>query len=293
MIKSIGVAYDMAARNYGSSLGVWDIFYNRELSKKLDWQKVFFTKSAEEKLNVLPELLKINREVAGLVKETIENFGKGIFFSGDHSGAIGIWSGVSEAKHNEGDIGLIWFDAHMDCHTPRTSHSKNMHGMPLAFLLGEVSDFLPQKIKPENLCLIGINSYEKEEHELLNKLGCKVFYAEEVEKFGIENILPEAHKIVSTNTCGFGMSFDVDAFDSSIAPGTGYMNPNGLIFNKTFEEALRVISNDSKFLGVEISEYIPNLDHNKKTIDLIKSIINACFVKNIYCCPYSNHQMVS
>ena len=278
-MKAIGVASDMAARDKGAALGVWNIFYNQDI--KLDWQNIFFAKSNKAQLKILPELLKLNRNVAIAAKKLIEQNDKGLFFSGDHSGAVGIWSGVAEAKQKDGDIGLIWIDAHLDSHTTESSHSKNIHGMPAAFLLGqgncEMSKILSDlpKIKPQNICFVGIRSYQKEEQDLLNKLGCKIFYIEDVQKNGIANILTQAHKIVTQNTIGFGISIDIDAFDPSIAPGTGYIENGGLIFDQDFSDILKQITNNNKFLGAEISEYLPANDKNDKTINLIKSIISA------------------
>jgi arginase len=278
-MKAIGIASDMAARDKGAGLGVWNIFYNKDI--KLDWQNVFFAKSNKTQLKILPELLKLNTNVAIATKKLIEQNDKGLFFSGDHSSAVGIWSGVAEAKRKDGNIGLIWIDAHLDSHTPESSHSKNIHGMPAQFLLGqsnyEMSKILSDspKIKPQNICFIGIRSYQKEEQDLLNKLGCKIFYIEDVQKNGIANILTQAHKIVTQNTVGFGISIDIDSFDPSIAPGTGYIENGGLIFDQDFSNTLKQITNNNKFLGAEISEYLPANDKNDKTINLIKSILSA------------------
>lgn len=280
-MKSVGIASDIGARDGGSALGVWDIFYSKKLNVKLEWEDIFFVKSEKAKLEVLEELIKINTLTAKATKKVIEENGKGLFFSGDHSGAVGIWSGVSEAISPKGELGLIWIDAHLDSHTTTSSHSKNLHGMPVAFLMGQdecqMSKILSprQKINPKNVCFIGARSYQKEEQELLNKLGCKIFYSHEVLELGIEHVLKEAHKIVTQNTAGFGISFDIDAFDPSIAPGTGYVEDGGLIFNEDFATTLKFITRDKKFLGAEISEYFPLHDKNEKTIHLINDILNS------------------
>ena len=87
--------------------------------------------------------------------------------------------------------------------------------------------------------------------------------------------MTQAHKIVTKNTIGFGISIDIDAFDPSIAPGTGYIENGGLIFDQDFSDTLKQITNDNNFLGAEISEYLPANDKNDKTLNLIKSIISA------------------
>lgn len=106
----------------------------------------------------------------------------------------------------------------MDAHTIETSPTKNIHGTPVAHLLGfgnkslcSIGDPFP-KIKPQNLCMVGIRSFEDEEQELLNRLGVRVFYDGEVQKRGIADCMYEAIELVSRNTLGYGMSIDLDAF---------------------------------------------------------------------------------
>ncbi len=284
-MKCVGIASDIAARDRGSAMGVWDLFYTKKLDINLDWQDIFFIKSDKKQLEILEELIEINTKIAKVSRKIIETDNKGVFFSGDHSGAAGIWSGVAEAKRKDGDIGLIWVDAHLDSHTPESSVSKNIHGMPVAFLLGQgncgMSKILSDnpKIKPENICFVGIRSYQEAEQKMLEKLGCKIYYIEDVQKNGIKSVITEAYNLVSKNTVGFGMSFDIDGFDPSIAPGTGYIEDGGLFFDNDFKDVLNVVGNDSKFLGCEISEYMLEKDYENKTIILINNILNSLFSK--------------
>ncbi len=284
MIKVAGIASGMGARDKGAAMGVWDIFYNCKL--QLDWQDIFFAKSNFVKLEAMQDIFEINTKMANCVKNMILSGHKSAFFSGDHSGAMGIWSGVAEAKRPQGDIGLIWIDAHLDSHTPQSSATKNIHGMPMAYLLGQ-GDFdiysilsIKPKLKPENVCFIGTRSFEAEEQALIEKLGCKIFYIADVLKLGITDALKEAHKIVTKNTVGFGISFDIDAFDPSIAPGTGYIENNGLIFDDNFSDILKQITNEDNFLAAEISEYFPYCDQDRKTAILIEKILKSCYLIN-------------
>eukprot|EP01037_Dinobryon_pediforme_P018522 gene18522-18804_t len=125
------------------------------------------------------------------------------------------------------NFGLLWFDAHMDAHTPETSESQSPHGMPLAVLLGKgiyewvnLGKVVP-KLYPENLALLGIRSYEKGEAQLLERNHVKIFYQSDVEKIGLDVAYQEAHAHVTRTTPYFGVSIDVDVFDPSIAPGEG------------------------------------------------------------------------
>uniref|UniRef100_A0A914Z5H5 Arginase n=1 Tax=Panagrolaimus superbus TaxID=310955 RepID=A0A914Z5H5_9BILA len=147
-----------------------------------------------------------------------------LVFGGDHSCAIGTWSGVASSIRPHGDLGLIWVDAHLDSHTPESSPTGNLHGQPVSHLLGygnahlkTVGDKFP-KLKPENLVFVGIRSFEPPETEFLQKLGVKIFYDEEVTKRGINDVMLEAIDRVSHKTYGFGMSIDLDGFRIDDAP---------------------------------------------------------------------------
>lgn len=215
-----------------------------------------------------------------LIKEThqaILNDKMPLIFGGDHSIAIGTWSGVKAAYHKE-DICLVWIDAHMDAHTPQTSHSQNLHGMPLAALLGSWNfntiglETTCPILKPENVCLIGIRSYEIEEAVLLKKLGVRIYYIEEVKRRGFKAVFNEA--LQSFYAHKFGLSIDVDGFDPNEAPGTGTPASGGLELKEVAESLFGLIKNPS-LLGVEIVEFNPHRDLNGKTCQLIWDLIKA------------------
>lgn len=189
---------------------------------------------------------------------------------GDHSCAVGTWSGVYDALHQQGDIGLIWVDAHMDSHTPETSLSGRIHGMPLASLLGygystltSILHYSP-KIKPENVCLIGVRSYEAGEAALLQRLNVKIFYMEEVKQRGLMAVWQEAIQWVNRYTIGYGVSLDMDSIDPVEAPGVCVPEPGGL---KAAEvgEVLSNIANDPRLIVTEIVEFDPMRDKDRMT----------------------------
>src|SRR2546421_9153871 len=116
---------------------------------------------------------------------------------GDHTCAGGTWTGV--ARGLRGDLGLVWVDAHMDSHTPGTSHTGRLHGIPLAWLLGQDDDPLyglaSGVLDPQHVALIGVRSYEPEERERLERLGVRVLYMTEIAERGIDAVLDEAFAI--------------------------------------------------------------------------------------------------
>lgn len=200
-----------------------------------------------------------------------------LVLGGDHSIAIGTWSGVKGALENE-DMGLIWIDAHLDAHIPQTSPSLNIHGMPVAILLGHGdSRFtslgeLGPKLKPENLCLIGIRSFEQGEANLLNDLGVKVYMMKEVQERGFAAVFKEARSNISARR--FGLSIDVDGFDPEEAPGTGTPEASGLQL-KDVKEALYGLAKDPDFLALEITEFNPHRDLNNKTSHLVWDLVTT------------------
>lgn len=221
--------------------------------------------------------------VTALSLETKKCFLQGdipLVLGGDHSTAIGTWSGVKAALDNEDmdseDMGLIWIDAHMDAHTPETSPSLNVHGMPLAALLGQGEarftslEGICPKLKPENLCLIGVRSFEEREAALLMRLGVRVYFMQEVQERGFSTIFQEARNKFGAHR--FGVSIDVDAFDPTEAPGTGTPEDFGLRFNDV-KNALYGLAQDPAFLALEITEFNPHRDLNNKTCQLIWEVV--------------------
>lgn len=188
-----------------------------------------------------------------------------LVIGGDHSCAIGTWSGVHAARQPHGPLGLLWIDAHLDAHTPETSHTGLIYGMPLASLLGHgdpafTACFTPgPKLLPEHVCVLGARSYEPEEHELLARLGVRVIGMNEIERRGIEASLDEALAIVRRAAGGYGVTIDLDALDPRDAPGVGTPAPGGLRA-AALVPALRRVGADERLVALEIAEYNPGRD---------------------------------
>lgn len=202
--------------------------------------------------------------------------------AGDHTCAVGTWSGVVSTIKAPASIGLIWIDAHMDSHTFTTTESSNIHGMPLAALLGHGATELAQlvtaqaKLRPEHVSLIGVRSYENGEAALLRELGVRIYFMAEVQERGMEVVLQEAIARAKQGTVGFGMSLDLDGIDPIDAPGVGSPEPNGI---KAIElcSALKQLRAEANFLGVEIAEFNPHHDVEKKTERLVRELLVSIF----------------
>ena len=289
MIESlalIGFASGVAANNPDCALGPWYLYYHPSLFGGLDfkthWQAMVQTTSVDRGRDVLPLVEQNLTELAEAVLPLAKEGQAFCVLGGDHSSAIGTWSAVAHANRTKGDIGLIWVDAHMDSHTPETSDSQNIHGMPVAHLLGQGVMSLCQlldaepKLKPENICLIGIRSYQPGEAALLERLGVKIYFMEEVAVRGIDEVLKEAEAYVSRATCGFGLSVDMDSIDPVDAPGVGCREPNG-IEGVAFIHALRTVLNKENLLGLEITEYNPLRDSDAKSAQLLVEMMDAVY----------------
>ncbi|MBI2790596.1 MAG: arginase [Gammaproteobacteria bacterium] len=204
-----------------------------------------------------------------------------IIVGGDHTIAIGTWSAMTTALNAQGNFGLIWVDAHMDSHTPQTSHTKNIHGMPLAVLMGYGEKSLVDmvevgpKLDPAHIVLIGVRSFEPEEAEFLKKLNVKIVFMDEVKSRGFASVFQEAVSKVSTNTKGFGISIDIDAFDPTIAPGTGAQEKNGILDVVAVKTSLKSISQNPKCKALEIVEFDPTRDIQHRTAYLVQDLISA------------------
>jgi arginase len=203
-----------------------------------------------------------------------------VILGGDHSVAIGTWSGVITALEAQSEFGLIWIDAHMDAHTQDTTPSGNIHGMPLAALLGhgasELIDICEKgaKLHPSHVVLIGVRSFEPDEAELLDKLNVKVFYMTDVKKRGFESIFHEALETVSQGTKAFGVSIDLDAFDPTFAPGTGTQESGGIDPIDVIP-CLSQIKDNPAFKALEIVEFDPTRDIDNKSAKLIQDLIQS------------------
>lgn len=226
----------------------------------------------------------LSKQLATITERCVAAHEAFCVIAGDHSSGIGTWSGVAKALRAEGDLGLIWIDAHLDAHTPETTHSGNIHGMPTATLLGqgypELTTIADQttKIKAENICFIGIRSFESEETDLLNKIGARIYYIEEVTERGFTAVFQEALAHVKKNTAGFGISLDLDGLDPSFAPGTGMHEPNGLSLPQVLEN-LATVRDDPNFLGLEIAEFDPHACPDGRTTQAICDMLRSVFCK--------------
>lgn len=249
-----------------------------------DWKETIFPSKNSKDIDLPPGILTLPyiedvcRRLALSVQDTLQSNQFPVVIGGDHVIAAGTWAGVTQAFHTQEKFGLIWIDAHMDAHTMETSPSHAYHGMPLAALLGYGDPLLVNilhkgpVLNPQHICLIGVRSYEEGECLLLQRLGVRIYYIDEVQKRGFETVLKEALQHVKKGTQGFGLTFDLDAFDPQDAPGVGTPATQGLRAQEVLS-ALSLFQRDPHFKALEIVEYNPDLDQSGKTLQLLKELL--------------------
>jgi arginase len=211
-----------------------------------------------------------------------------VVLGGDHSCAIGTWSGAAAALAAKGPLGLVWVDAHMDSHTRATSWSGMPHGMPLAALLGygearpiaaeAASTVVEGHLDPRYVALVGVRSHEPEEAALLDRLGVKVFDQQAVDARGVGDALGKAVAIARAAAGGYGLSVDLDAVDPGDAPGVGTPVAGG-VPGRELVAALGACCGDARFVALEIVEYNPHRDKADRTARLVEDMIAAALAE--------------
>ena len=231
--------------------------------------------SMNERLGTVSNLL---HDLADIVAQTCDDGALPLVLGGDHIVGAGTWRGVARALAPRGKLGLIWIDANLDAHTPQTTHTGNIHGMPLAALLGigdETLTGLPgPHLDPAHVTIIGARSWEPEELKLLQKLGVKIFFMPEVKTRGLAAVLCDAMSIVRNGTAGFGVSVDLDAMDCAKLPATTCLVPDG-IDPQELVDALHGLRNCADLAGLEIVEYVPERDRDGSGARWVLEIASA------------------
>jgi arginase len=225
------------------------------------------------------EIEAVCRELSSLAYASKEKGVLPIFVGGDHSLAKGTISGVSEFfKKHKKDLGVIWFDAHADMNTPDTSPSGNVHGMPLAQLLG--LDGSKPMLDPSKVCLVGIRDLDSKEREAVVRSGVHTFSMREIDSLGMGEVTKRALELAGKNTSGIHLSFDIDGLDPDIAPGVGTPVRGGVNFREA-HLFMEMISDSKLLSSMDIVELNPIRDHKNETALTMVHLVESLFGKAI------------
>ncbi|MGA9851481.1 MAG: arginase [Gammaproteobacteria bacterium] len=242
------------------------------------------------KMRYLKVIGEVCRELADDVEKTFSLGEFPLILGGDHSQAIGSIAGaVRYFKHQGKELGVFWCDAHTDMNTPETSHSGNIHGMPLSTLLGMgpkeltgISGQVPA-LKPEHVVIYGVRDVDAEEARLVKQSGVRVFTMSEIDARGAAACLEEAMRILGYASAGIHLSYDLDGSDPSVAPGTGTPVPGGLNFRES-HLVCEVLAKSGRLTSMEVVELNPILDIENRTgkfaVWLIQSALGRTILWN-------------
>jgi arginase len=234
------------------------------------------------------EIAEVCQALCDRIHEALKDGRIPVTLGGDHSLAMGSIAGVAKHFRSKNErVGLLWFDAHGDMNTPESTNSGNVHGMPLAHVLGlgdeslaMIGGFRP-KVLPANACLIGIRDLDEREKKLIADSGIRVFTMKDIDRHGVSHVIDEAIEAASRGTAGIHVSFDADAIDPSEALGVGTPKKGGL----TYREAhlcLEIIADSKLLTSVDMVEINPILDVRNTTGELGAELILSALGKRIF-----------
>lgn len=233
------------------------------------------------------EILSVCVQLAARTRDVLALGETPLIIGGDHSIAMGTVSGISaHYRQDSRKLGLIWFDAHGDMNLPETSPSGNIHGMPLAHLLGygdpQLASILGANpaVAPENVALIGIRDIDRVEREFINRSGITAFTMRDIDQLGMSEVSRRALEVVNAGTAGFHISFDLDGCDPEVIPGSGTLVPGGISYREA-HLLLEECASDGRMTSMEVVELNPFLDQANISAERAVTFIQSAFGRNI------------
>ena len=226
-------------------------------------------------------------QLASQVEDALARGAMPLVLGGDHSVAIGTVSGISRHfRERNQQVGLIWLDAHADMNTPETSPSGNIHGMPLACLVGmgpaELVDLMGYrpKIAAQNTVIVGLREVDMTERPQVRQSGVRAFTMRDIDERGLRAVMEEAIRAASDGTAGFHCSLDIDFVDPKDAPGVGTAVRGGATYREA-HLAMEMICDSRRMTSMEVVEVNPVLDEANRTADLAVQLIMSGLGKRI------------
>lgn len=236
----------------------------------------------EKHAKYLAEIAETCRGLAEITEKTLDEGFLPLVLGGDHSVAIGSCSGVSKFfRKQQKKIGYVWLDAHGDMNTPESSPSGNVHGMPLASLIGygapELVDLLGYhpKVEPRNVAIVGVRDLDAKEKVLVKKSGVHAFTMRDIDERGLRDVMAEALHFASDDTDGIAASLDMDFVDPADAPGVGTPVRGGITYREA-HLAMEMIADSKALVSLEVVEINPVIDlHNMTALLGVEMILSA------------------
>jgi arginase len=225
----------------------------------------------EKRAKYLQEIAETCGNVAAAAEKALGEGFLPLVLGGDHSIAAGVAAGVANHFRKEKkQIGYLWLDAHGDMNTPESSPSGNVHGMPLAAIMGygapELVDLLgfKPKAEPGNIVIVGARDLDAQERKIVKKSGIHVFTMRDIDERGMREVMADALKYAMDDTAGVAVSLDMDFVDPSDAPGVGTPVRGGVTYREA-HLAMEMIADTESMVSLEVVEINPILDEHNRT----------------------------
>ena len=295
-IDIIGVQIDFGASQKGVAMGPLAIRY---AGLKPDLRAMGYT--VRDKGDIIPpedgmslrnmirfeQVNATNRQLYEAVTDTLSEGRFPLVLGGDHSVAAGSVSAVAKHYEDQGEIGVIWIDAHGDWNDDKSTLSGNMHGMPYSAICGwgpsSMVDFgqEPHYVPTAHCVQVGGHDFDEPEAARMKEAGMNVFHMGDIDTRGMYEVMKDAIRIAGEGTVGIHLSFDVDAITPEYAPGTGTPVPNGITAREAFL-AVEMLAESGKLLSMDLVEVNPILDERNKTGQIASELIQLALGKKFY-----------
>src|SRR5580704_6505310 len=241
----------------------------------------------EKRAKYMAEIAETCKDLAEIVQKCLEEDFVPLVLGGDHSIAAGAVTGVAaHFRKAKKQIGYIWLDAHGDMNTPESSPSGNVHGMPLAAIMGyrpaELVDLGGAKpmIEPRNVTLVGVRDLDSKERKLIKESGAHIFTMRDIDERGMREVMAEALRFAGDETAGIAVSLDMDFVDPTDAPGVGTPVRGGATYREA-HLALEMIADTKSLVSFELVEINPVIDEHNTTALLGVELILSGLGKKI------------
>jgi arginase len=297
--RIIGVTMDLGASRRGVDMGpsALRVAGLQQRIRQLGWQvedignvKVKQPEEqhyGEKRAKFLNEIAETCKDLAEMIQRTLAEGTLPIVLGGDHSIAVGTTSGVAaHFRKQEKQIGLLWLDAHGDMNTPDSSPSGNVHGMPLAAIIGygapelvDMFGFKP-KVQPRNVSVVGARDLDAKERRVVKESGIHVFTMRDIDERGMREVMQEALKFATDDTEGVAVSLDLDFVDPEDAPGVGTPVRGGVTYREA-HLAMEMIADSEAMVSLEVVEINPVIDEHNKTAQLGVELVLSGLGKKI------------
>jgi arginase len=298
-IRIIGVPMDLGASRRGVDMGPSALRVAglqaklKQLGRQVEDIGNIIVKQPEEQhygvknAKYLEEISDTCKGLADIVLKTLDEDLLPLVLGGDHSIAVGTAGGAAAHYHKESKrIGLIWLDAHGDMNTPESSPSGNVHGMPLASIMGygppELTDLggIKPMVEPRNIALVGIRDLDAKERRLVKDSGVHIFTMRDIDERGMREVMAEALRFAGDDTAGIAVSLDMDFVDPSDAPGVGTPVRGGVTYREA-HLALEMIADSRAMVSFELVEINPVIDLHNTTATLGVELVLSGLGKKI------------